>query len=91
MVKENKLNGLVLMDKKKLAQTLGDLKKSYSCKVCGHDYPETDLIIDKDDQELICKNCAVLKEILDAEQEEADTLIREEKKMKAGLYEKEGV
>ncbi len=65
--------------------------RSYSCKVCGHDYPETDLIIDKDDRELICKNCAVLKKELDDEQEEIETMMREEKKMKAGLYEKEGV
>ena len=58
--------------------------RHYNCNICGYLFPETDLIIDKE-MGLICKNDAVSMKELDAEQEEIETMMREEKKSKAGI------
>lgn len=87
MAKEKNLNGLVLVDKKKLAQMLDEFKadtkpKWHHCNICGDPYRETELIDDKE-VGYICDGCAKSKQELDDEQEETATMIREEKKSKA--------
>ena len=54
----------------------------HRCNICDDPYLETELT---DDPEVgyICEGCATAKKELDDEQEEAATLIREEKKSKA--------
>ncbi len=52
--------------------------RHYRCNICNHFYPETDLIIDKESKQLICKNCAVSKKKLDDEQKETETAMRRE-------------
>lgn len=54
----------------------------YRCNIDGYLYPEEDLILTKD-MGLICKNCARSMKDLDAEQEEIETMLCEEKKSKA--------
>ena len=87
MIETKKLNGLVLVDKKKLVQMLDELKvkekaKWHLCNICGDPYMETELINDEDIG-YICEGCAKAKQELDDEQEETATMIREEKKSKA--------
>ena len=89
MSKINKPNGLILMDKKGLADLLSEAKTQLTgkkipwhlCNICGDPYMETELI---DDEEVgyICEGCAKAKKELDDEQEETATMIREEKKSK---------
>lgn len=57
----------------------------YKCNICGHFYRETELIIDKETKQPICTNCVTSKEELDREQEDIETMMREEKKSKAGI------
>lgn len=97
MSKEKKLNGIILVDKKKLGEILDEFKagakpkelREYDCNVCGDPFPEDELTIDPDIG-CICEGCAAAKKELDDEQAEIETTMREEKKVKAGFYDKEG-
>lgn len=89
MNKENKFNGLVPVDKKKLGEILDEFNVSvepkkpkwYYCNICGDPYREGELI-DDEDVGYICDGCVISKKELDDEQEEAEILRREEKKSK---------
>lgn len=57
----------------------------YKCTICGNLYRETELVIDPDIG-LICQRCRSSMKELDQEQEDLETMMREERKMKAGIY-----
>ncbi len=79
MLKENKPNGLVLVDKQKLGEMLDNLgsddKREYECNVCGDEYPESELKIDPE-VGCICTGCADAKKELDDEQMEIEKAMR---------------
>lgn len=56
----------------------------YKCTICGYPYRETELKIDKDIG-LICRRCRSSMKELDDEQESLETMMRAERKMKAGI------
>jgi len=60
--------------------------KGHLCNLCGYRYPESDLVIHKESRQLVCKNCLLALKELDQEQEDIETMMREERKMKAGIY-----
>ncbi|HEC63821.1 MAG TPA: hypothetical protein ENI23_00840 [bacterium] len=89
MVKKRKtLGDIIFMDKEGLGDLLNQAAKLrdgklpwHSCNICGDPYLETELT---DDEEVgyICEGCAKAKKELDEEQEETETMMREEKKSK---------
>lgn len=75
-----------MSEKKKQNNLEYDVKarkiKWYRCGICNYLYMETELTIKKDIG-LICVNCERSMKELDDEQEEIETIMREEKKSKA--------
>ncbi len=65
-------------------------QKWYYCEMDGFSYPEDELVIHADTGLLVCKNCLLLLNELDQEQEDIEEMRREDMKMKAGLFDKEG-
>jgi len=95
MTKKKTLGDIIFMDKKGLGDLLDQAAKLtgeeipwHNCNICGDPYMETELTDDKDIG-YICEVCAKSKKELDDEQEETETMMREEKKSKAGLFDKE--
>ena len=95
--KRKTLGDVIFMTKEGLGDLLDQAAKLRAgkiawdrCNICNDPYLKVDLT---DDPEVgcICEGCASAKKELDDEQEEIETMMREEKKMKAGLYDKEGL
>jgi len=87
--KRKTLGDVIFMDKEGLASLLdqaaklrGEKMPWHNCNICGDPYMETELI-DDEDIGYICEECAKSKQELDDEQEEIETMMREEKKSKA--------
>ena len=87
--KKKTLGDFIFMDKEGLVSLLDQANKLrskatpwHNCNICGDPYMEEELVDDVDIGYL-CEGCAKAKKELDDEQEEAETMRREEKKTKA--------